>query len=347
MDQAVDTQNQPDGKLLSAFAATRSEEAFAELVRRHGRLVFGTCYRVLGHTQDAEDAAQAVFLTLARHARKVHAGAPLSGWLHRVAWRIALDARKMAQRSQRRDQEARLMASDNAVPPEMVEELEELRQRLDEEIETLPAKYRLPILLHHFERRTKEETAQLLRENSGTVATRLARGRKLLRDRLARRGVLLSTATMAILISRAPEPSLAFLTNTAQAAGLTGSAAAAAGLISPQAEVLCQGMMKMLLLGKFSTIATVVGAVLLVGGATVALLMGTGSLLSVERLPLTGVSFVTASGSTADKVEPQNEFVQEGLSYKLTFQIISVNTNLPFDDDDKPNPKLNRGLMQP
>ena len=62
-----------DGALVAAFAASTTsagrEEAFAELVRRHGVMVVGTCRRILGNGTDAEDAAQAVFLTLAHKAR--------------------------------------------------------------------------------------------------------------------------------------------------------------------------------------------------------------------------------------------------------------------------------------
>ena len=47
-----------DGELLGVFVARKDEGALAELIGRHGALVYGVCFRALGHAQDAEDAAQ-------------------------------------------------------------------------------------------------------------------------------------------------------------------------------------------------------------------------------------------------------------------------------------------------
>src|SRR5437660_8314945 len=82
-----------DAELLGRFADCRDEAAFEALVWRHGPLVYGVCRRLLGHTQDAEDAFQATFLILARKAAGVRRRSAVGPWLYRVAERVARRAR--------------------------------------------------------------------------------------------------------------------------------------------------------------------------------------------------------------------------------------------------------------
>src|SRR5688572_15632944 len=75
-----------DWDLLEQFRRARSERAFGELVRRHAGFVLGVCRRRLRDAHAAEDAAQAVFLVLARRPPARGGGSgTLAGWLYKTA----------------------------------------------------------------------------------------------------------------------------------------------------------------------------------------------------------------------------------------------------------------------
>lgn len=122
----------------------------------------------------------------------------LAGWLHEVAFRTANRLRNGEAR--RRVFEGRgAVLNPSESPPEDAGgrmAREELRPVLHEEVGRLPEKYRVPVVLSYLEGRTNEEAAALLRCPVGTLKVRLMRARDLLRSRLNRRGVGLSTTVM-------------------------------------------------------------------------------------------------------------------------------------------------------
>src|SRR5262245_33545408 len=187
-----------DAQLLARFVRHRDEAAFELLVWRHERMVHNLCRRVLRDREDAEDAFQATFLALARKARGISKREAVAGWLYRVAYRVALRAQAAAARRGRRERSG--LDPDAATPardPAAEAAWRELRPVLDGEVDRLPEKYRVPVVLCYLEGRTYEEAARQLGCSRGTVSTWLNRARELLRQRLARRGLALSGAVLA------------------------------------------------------------------------------------------------------------------------------------------------------
>ena len=177
-----------DGQLLERFATRggdAAEPAFAALVDRHGPMVWRVCRSILGDDHEAEDAFQATFLILVRRAGSLWVRDSLGPWLHRVASHAAIRARVRASRRRAAEREATAMATRSR----SAEVGEDLTGLIHAEIDRLPDRFRMPVVLCDVEGRTYEEAARHLRCPVGTIKSRLARGRERLRGRLARRGL--------------------------------------------------------------------------------------------------------------------------------------------------------------
>ena len=191
-----------DSQLLERFLSQRddsAEEAFAVLVRRHGPMVFGVCRRILGNVDEAEDAYQATFLVLALKAGRITRRESLANWLYGVALRTAKDARA---RAKRRDSLQQRLFALRVLHPPGEGPVEDLRAVLDEELDRLPTRLRVPLLLCELESMPRQDAAHRLGIPEGTLSSRLARGKAILRERLVRRGVGLSVSVLATELSR-------------------------------------------------------------------------------------------------------------------------------------------------
>jgi RNA polymerase sigma factor (sigma-70 family) len=231
-----------DQDLLGEFQARRDQTAFAALVDRHGPLVLRVCRHVLRHQQDAEDAFQATFLVLARRAGSIRKRQALAAWLHGVAYRIAMQAKRSAARL--RAHEARAAAPSRRSSPD--DSWRETQAVLHDEIERLPALYRTPFVLCFLEGHGRAEVARQLGLKEGTVWSRLSIARQRLRTRLARRGIELGAVLAAAQIAQASVPAVV----PAAIAAATVRAAEAWALgaentaISPAAAALVQTSLK-------------------------------------------------------------------------------------------------------
>jgi RNA polymerase sigma factor (sigma-70 family) len=193
---ALPGDDRTDADLLAALV--RKDPAAVEaVIHRHGPMVWGVCRRVLGH-HDAEDAFQATFLVLARRAEAVRPPGLLGNWLYGVARRTALKARTVAAKRARREAIMADVPDFSALP---ADDWADLRPVLDQELERLPDRLRAPLVLCDLEGLTRPEAARRLGWPDGTVASRLAAGRRKLADRLARRGIVLSGGALAVSLT--------------------------------------------------------------------------------------------------------------------------------------------------
>jgi RNA polymerase sigma factor (sigma-70 family) len=244
-----------DEQLLADFAARRSEEAFAVLLGRHGSMVLNVCRRILHDAHAAEDVFQATFLVLASRAGAIRRRASLAGFLHGVAYRLAVRARR------RRIERLPAAVCDPTAGPVEGLAWKEMLGILDEELARLADRYRAPLALCYLQGRTQDEAARQLGWGLNTLRRRLAQGRRLLEARLRGRGVTLPAALASLLAARSVAVSSPLQAATLAAARAVGSEAVGA-------SALCSAGKAMILF--LSTSGRKVGALLAVAALGVA-----------------------------------------------------------------------------
>jgi RNA polymerase sigma factor (sigma-70 family) len=179
-----------DRELVSRFLAERDESAFAEIVTRYSRLVMSVALHTLRDPHAAEDAFQAAFLVLAKSARRIRNRDSLASWLHGTTYRVSRRLLRSRLRRKEQDLPSVELPSPIWADPERPDE----QAALDEELARLSEGLRGPLVLHYLEGRTVPEIAAELMMSQSAVEGRLKRGKKTLRKRLLKRGVLLSSA---------------------------------------------------------------------------------------------------------------------------------------------------------
>jgi len=168
-------------------------QIFEELVRRHERRVYRVTFAVTGNQQDAQDAMQETFLKAYQHLGKFQRASRFSTWLTRIAINEALQKRRRRRPEESLDEP--VMMDEGMMPkqlegwhdPEKIYAKEEIRQIVEEAIQSLAPMYREAFVLRDVEGLSTEEAAEALGLSIAALKSRLLRARLMMREALARR----------------------------------------------------------------------------------------------------------------------------------------------------------------
>jgi RNA polymerase sigma factor (sigma-70 family) len=207
-----------DLDLLREYAGSNSQDAFAELVKRHLNLVYSAALRQVRSPQLAEEVAQSTFADLARHASRLAPDTILTAWLYQVSRRTAIDVVRREARRQLREQIATEMNAMNATASDWTH----IEPLLDEAMHALDETDRAAVLLRYFENKSMREVGVTLGTSDDAAQKRVSRAVERLREFFAKRGVTVGASGLVVVISA----------NAVQAApaGLAGAISAAAAL---------------------------------------------------------------------------------------------------------------------
>jgi RNA polymerase sigma factor (sigma-70 family) len=215
-----------DAELLGRYARGRDEAAFAELVRRHLSLVYGSaCRESAGDLDAARDTAQLVFVELARKAASLAKHPALAGWLYTSVRRVGASARRADCRRVRREQETHAMNPTRGEPAEQPA-WNDLRPLIDDAMHDLNEGDRGAVVLRFFEEKSLQEIGAEFGVSANAARMRVDRALERLRVALDKRGLKsaasgLAAALAAGAVATAPKGLAATVTGAALAAGVS------------------------------------------------------------------------------------------------------------------------------
>ncbi len=250
-----------DLELLQNYADRNSEEAFAQLVRRHLDLVYSAALRQVRSPQLAEEVAQSVFTDLARNAGKLKPDTVLTAWLYQVTRRTAIDVVRKESRRQLREQIATEMNAMNAHAADSGTGFQpvwtDIEPVLDKAMEALDDTDRAAVLLRYFENKSLREVGQTLGTSDDAAQKRVSRAVEHLREFLSKRGVTVGASGLVVLIAaNAVQAAPVGLAATISLAALAGTAVHASTVIAATKAIAMTTLQKTLIT---ATVAAAVG----------------------------------------------------------------------------------------
>lgn len=157
------------------------------LLRRHYPRVNAVCRRIAGSTRDADDAAQEAMIKVVRNIASFDGRSSFGTWVYRIAANAALDE----LRRRRRGPALHIVGESDEGPPEPTDVLAQRRveaiadrMAIDSALAELSEEFKVPVVLRDVADLDYAEIATVLDIPIGTVKSRIARGRRILVDRL-------------------------------------------------------------------------------------------------------------------------------------------------------------------
>ncbi len=183
-----------DFELIRAINSGRYDR-FPDLVKRYEQKLYNFSLRMCRDAADAEDTVQETFLNVFRYLKDFRYETKFKNWLYRVAASTCIKKRRKSKFAPERELslDEFFPQNETEVPDRVprwalmpLDKLlnDELLDKIDEAIFTLPEKYRPVIVLRDIEDFSTAETAQILNLSDANVKVRLHRARLFLRDKL-------------------------------------------------------------------------------------------------------------------------------------------------------------------
>jgi RNA polymerase sigma-70 factor (ECF subfamily) len=158
--------------------------AFEEIVRKYQHRIYNLCRYMLQDPEDAQDAAQDVFLKAYRALKDFRPDSSLYTWIYRIAVTTCLDYRRKSRREVFRSEPLTEDLPSGEHSPHQLYESRKITESVQLALQKLPEKLRAAIVLREIEGLSYEEIAEVLHTSAGTVKSRISRAREQVRHLL-------------------------------------------------------------------------------------------------------------------------------------------------------------------
>jgi RNA polymerase sigma factor (sigma-70 family) len=296
----------PDRELLQQFVTSNDEAALTVLIERHGPMVLGVCRRALRCVADADDAYQATFLVFSRKASSIRKTASVGSWLHGVAVRVAAKLKRECARRKHHERSSKPPITRS--PADQVS-WAEVQTVLDEELHCLPERFRAVLILCYLDGKTRDEAAKQLGLTLGVLHGLLERGRKLLADRLTKRGLTLSAGLFGVAICEGVAGAALSSTqvlSTAHAATLFAAGQPIGQLVSAGVLTLSRQVLKGMIMTKLKLVSAALFCCVLSVSAIGFAFAQPGAEKQADRIPVA----VTVGQALASAKDTDEAFIR-------------------------------------
>ena len=187
---AYQNRSETDEASIVADLKAGSEEAYTWLVREFRPPIFSLVRRIVVGRTDVSDATQEIFLKIFRGIQHFQGGSSLKTWIHRVALREAFNQVRRWSRHTARERPIDSLSNvsgwmENVYASPLDDMmLKQIRAVVRLELSRVPEPYRTAVVLRDIEGLSYGEIARIAGVPIGSVSSRVARGRSVLRDRL-------------------------------------------------------------------------------------------------------------------------------------------------------------------
>ena len=182
----------PDDASLIRRCREGDERAYRELVQRFQRPVYSVAIRMLRSAEDAEDVTQETFVRVFRALDRYDLSRSFEAWLFTITTRLAIDLMRrrrvrpvsLSRQDPESGEEHTIDIVDPGLGPDETTSHAEEERHAKDLIDSLPAHYRIVVMLRHQQDLSYEEISESLHLPLGTVKARIHRARALLKNRL-------------------------------------------------------------------------------------------------------------------------------------------------------------------